>query len=251
MLRVINEIIGYTLLAEDGEIGRCHDFLFDDRSWVVRYMVAKTSKWLPGRKVIISPVFLQQPDWAGGLLPLRLTREQIEQSPSLDEHAPVSRQYEINYHQYYALPFYWVGQELWGAYPDPAGVVHPVSTQPVPELDDIEAEEGHLRSVKEVGGYHIAASDGDVGHVEDFLIDDQTWILRYLVMDTRNWLPGRKVLVSPQWLESIHWVNEKVYIDLSTDAIRNSPEFDPSQPVNRQYETELYDYYGRPRYWKP
>lgn len=169
---------------------------------------------------------------------------------------PVSRQYEIDYHQYYAMPFYWVGQELWGAYPDPTGVVHPVPSQPVPEVEEIEVEEGHLRSVNEVADYHIAAVDGDavdgdVGHVEDFLVDDITWALRYLVVDTRNWLPDRKVLVSPQWLESVSWVDEKVYVDLETDAIKNSPEFDPSQPVNRQYEIELYDYYSRPHYWKP
>ena len=250
MLRIINEIVGYTLLAQDGEIGRCHDFLFDDRSWVVRYMVAKTAKWLPGRKVVISPVFLEQPDWVARQFPLRLTREQIEQSPPLDEHAPVSHQYEINYHQYYALPYYWAGQQLWGAYPDPAGVVHPIPTHSTPEVKEVEAKEGHLRSINEVTGYRIAAVDGDIGHVEDFLIDDETWALRYLVVDTRNWLPGRKVLVSPLWLESIRWADKKVYVDLDTESIKNSPEFDPTRPVNRTYETMLYDYYGRPNYWK-
>jgi hypothetical protein len=251
MLRVINEIVGYMLFAQDGEVGQCHDFLFDDRSWVVRYMVAKTATWLPGRKVIISPVFIGEPEWVDAVLPLRLSREQIEQSPPLDEHAPVSRQYEINYHQYYALPFYWLGQALSGTYPNPAGVIHPVPDKPVPEVDENEVAEGHLRSVKEVSGYHIAAVDGEVGHVEDFLVDDITWVLRYLVVDTRNWLPGRKVLISPQWIKSIHWVDEMVYLDLDTDAIKDSPEFDPSQPVNRQYEIELYDYYGRSHYWKP
>jgi hypothetical protein len=250
MLRSVNEIADYTIHASDGDIGHCEDFLFDDRTWVIRYIAAKTAKWLPGRKVIISPVFLDEPDWINGKFMVRLTREQIEQSPTLEEHAPVSRQYEINYYQYYSLPFYWIGQELWGAYPDPAGVLHPVPDEPVQEVEEIEAEEDHLRSTEEVTGYQLAAVDGEIGHVEDFLVDDITWALRYLIVDTGHWLPGRKVLVSPQWLESIHWVDEKVHVKLDTDAIRNSPEFDQSQPVDRQYEIELHDYYGRPYYWQ-
>jgi hypothetical protein len=235
----------------DGDIGRCHDFLFDDRDWVVRYMVAKTAKWLPGRKVIISPVFLDTPDWGGGSFPVRMTREQIEEAPPLEEHAPVSKQYEISYHQYYALPFYWIGQDLWGAYPDPTGVIHPVSEPPRrPAVEDTDVEEGHLRSTREVSGYRIRTSDGDVGHVEDFLVDDQTWALRYLVVDTRDWLPGRKVLVSPQWIRAIHWSDESVEVDLDSESIRNSPPLDPSQPIERSHETALHDHYGRPYYWE-
>ncbi|MDT8387539.1 MAG: PRC-barrel domain-containing protein [Thiogranum sp.] len=249
MLRGINELTGYALHATDGDIGSCDDFLFDDRSWVVRYMVARTAKWLPGRKVIISPVLLDQPDWQTRHFPVRLTRQQIEECPPLEEHAPVSRQYEIGYHQYYAMPFYWVGQELWGAYPDPAGVVHPVA-KPDPEALETEPEEGHLRSIEEVTGYRIHARDGEFGHVEDFLLDDESWALRYLVIDTRNWLPGRKVLMAPQWLESVDWVHEQVHVDLTVERIKNSPGFDPSQLVDRHHEIALYDYYGQPPYWK-
>jgi len=250
MLRSVDEITGYTLHATDGDIGRCHDFLFDDRHWVIRYMVAKTAMWLPGRKVLVSPVFLQQPDWASMQLPVRLTREAIEKSPALEEHAPVSRQYEIDYHQHFALPFYWIGQDLWGAYPDAAGVVHPVTTPQPAAVEEAPETENHLRSTNEVNGYHIDAVDGAIGHIDDFLVDDRTWALRYLVIDTRNWLPGRKVLVSPQWIESIHWETEKVSVELSTDAIKNSPEFDPSRPIDRRYEAELHAYYDRPHYWE-
>lgn len=258
MLRSINEILGYTILATDGDIGRCHGFLFDDRTWIIRYMVAKTAKWLPGRKVIITPSFLDKPDWINQRLPTRLTRQQIEESPSLDEHAPVSRRYELAYHKYYALPFYWVG-EAWRTYPAPfSGVIYPVPDQPLSKeaieeehkiAEKTGASESELRSIKEVIGYQIAAVDGEIGHVEDFLIEDDSWTLRYLVVETRNWLPGRKVLVSLQWITSIQWIDEKVHVDLTVEAIKNSPEFDPSQPVNRQHEIVLYDYYGRPYYW--
>ena len=250
MLRSIREITGYAIKASDGDIGRCHDFLFDDHSWGIRYMVATTAKWLSRRKVIISLVFFEQPDWVEKRFPVSLTREQIENSPPLEEHAPVSRQYEIAYHEHYAVPFYWAGNELWGAYPDPAGVVHPLPEQTSPTARDINIDDGHLRSTNEFQNYRIMARDGNAGHIDDFLVDDITWALRYLVVDTRNWLPGRKVLISPEWVESVSWANEKVYVDLNSDMIKDSPEYDPNQPVNRQYEITLYDYYGRPHYWK-
>lgn len=250
MLRSTKAISRFTLHATDGDIGRCQDFLFDDRNWVVRYMAAKTAKWLPGRKVVISPVFLDQPDWENSKFQVRLTREQIKRSPPLEEHAPVSRQYEIGYHQYYALPYYWTGQDLWGAYPDPNGVIYPVPEQPTLEETETETHEDHLRSTDEVTGYHIAALDGEIGHVDDFLLDDITWALRYMVVDTRNWLPGRKVLVSPQWAESIHWVDGKVAVNLDRNAIKNSPEFDPLKPIKRQYEIELHKHYGHPLSWE-
>ncbi len=251
MLRSINELKGYIISASDGEIGPCMDFLFDDRTWVVRYMVARVSKWLPGRKVIISPVFLDEPDWTGKRMPVYLTRKQIKESPPLDEHAPVSRQYEMSYHQTYALPLYWVGNQLWGAYPDPSGVVHPMSDNPVVmTADEPEVKEGHIRSSSEMVGYHISATDGDLGHVDDFLVDDVTWALRYLVVDTRNWLPGRKVLLPPQWLKSVQWVDRKVQVDLDATSIKNCPEYDATQPFKRSHEINLYEHYARDRDWK-
>ncbi len=249
MLRSIKKIREYTLFATDGEIDQCQDFLFDDRGWAVRYLVAKVSKWTQGHQVLISPVFLDQPDWAGKHLPVRLSKEQIQNSPSLDEHAPVSRKYEINYHQYYTMPYYWIGQDLWGHHPDPKGVIYPVKNAPLPDVESRNTEEGHLRSTNEVTGYHIAAKGGNFGHVEDFLVDDNTWALQYLVIDTRNWIPGRRVLFSPKWLESISWVDQKVHVDLDIDKIKNSPQYDPSQPVSRSEEAQLYEYYQQPYYW--
>lgn len=180
---------------------------------------------------------------------MKLTKEQIENSPPLEEHQPVSKQYEIQYHQYYTLPYYWVGSELWGAYPDPGGIIHPVPSQPDPDPNDVETQEGHLRSTQEVMNYHVVGKDEECGHIEDFLVDDTTWALRYLIVDTKNFLPGRKVLISPTWLESVSWADRRVYVNLNQEEIKNSPEFNPSLPVNRQYESVLYDYYGRPYYW--
>ncbi len=247
MLRSAKEIDGYVLKAQDGEIGRCKDFLFDDEFWTVRYMVADTGKWLPGRIVLISPISLDEPDWATKLFPVRLKKNQIEGAPALDEAKPVSRQHEVEYHMYYGWPYYWGGVGTWGA----AAYPRPLYDEKIQEDKPTEAipEDKHLRSVDEVTGYHIQATDDEIGHVENFIIDDETWIIRYMVVDTRNWLPGKKVLVSPDWIESIDWAANKVNIDLTRQQVKDSPEYDPTALVNQEYEIKLYDFYGRPKYW--
>ena len=248
MLKSVKEIMGYVLQAQDGDIGRCNDFLFDDLVWTIRYMVADTGKWLPGRKVLISPISLGETDWGSKLFQVHLGKQQIEDAPELDEHAPVSRQYEIKYHEYFGWPSYWGGVEAWGVHAYPG----PLAAEKKKEFVENDPENGdsHVRSVKEVTGYRIQAIDGDMGHVEDFIVDDQSWTIRYVVVDTRNWLPGgRKVLISPAWIKSIDWPQSKMTIDLSTEQIKESPEYDPYAPVNREYEARLYDFYGRPKYW--
>lgn len=246
MLRSIDSLKGYTLAASDGEIGKCADFLFDDRDWTVRYMVADTGGWLSGRKVLISPLALLEPDWQTESFPVTMTRQEIEDSPSLDTHAPVSRTYEIAYHQYFALPFYWTGAELWGAYADPRGIVHPAPAEPQEPKQDLEIKEGHLRSCAEVVGYKIRANDGDTESIEDFIVDDSSWAIRFLVVDTRRWLPGGQVLIPAQRIGSVDWTSREVRCDLDVEQIKTSPPYDPALPVNIEYEQRLYDYYGRP-----
>jgi len=248
MLRSVKEVEGYMLRARDGDIGRCKDFLFDDEIWVIRYMVADTGKWLPSKKVLISPISLGEPDYPSRIFPVRLSKKQIEQAPDLDTDAPVSRQYEAKYHEYFGWPYYWGGAEVWGPYSYPA----PLYADKRKEAVKVQPENGdpHLRSAGEVTGYHIQARDGEIGHVEDFIVDDRAWNIRYMVVDTRNWLPGsRKVLISPDWIVSIQWLEREVAVDLNVEEIKESPEYDPSAPVNREYEARLYDFYGRPKYW--
>ena len=248
MLRDLKEIKDYILLAKDGEIGRCKDFLFDDRYWTVRYMVADTGKWLPGRKVLISPISLEKPDWQTRKFPVDLTKERIENSPPLSADETVSRQYEMNWYDYYGWTAYWSGGGVWGPSPLPAQVLR-TGEMKHPAEEEIDPSKNHLRSADEVTGYHIEASDGEIGHVEDFVLDDETWMIRYIVVDTRNILPGKKVLVSPLWIKSVDWPTNKVIVDHTVDEIKNGPTYDPSTPVNREYEVQLYDYFGRPVYW--
>lgn len=247
MLRNVNAILNYDLSAEDGEIGRCKDFLFDDEKWTIRYMVADTRKWLPGRKVLISPISLGEPDWGTRCFQVDLTRRQIENSPALDEDAPVSRQYEIIFANYYRTSPYWGGAGVWGTQPSPSQL----RAEHDKLATDFEApEENNLRSIKEVTGYHIQATDGEIGHVEDFVVDDNIWTLRYVVVNTRNWLPGRSVLLSPQWIRAVDWAEEKLWIDLTADSVKNSPELDNLAPITRDYECTLHDHYDRPVYWE-
>ncbi len=248
MLRSVRSLQGYAISAADGDIGKVHDFYFDDESWSVLYLVVDTGSWLPGRKVLVFSTNIEQPDWSEHILPVTLTKQQIETSPDIDLDKPVSRQHEIKLFNHYGWEPYWTAMAAPGA--DIQPMVQPPA-DPHPQASAFESEEAdpHLRSTREVTGYHISASDGDIGHVEDFIIDDEEWIIRYMVIDTRNWLPGKKVLISPKWIENVRWVDGAVDVNFTQESIKNCPQYDPSEPVNREYEARLYDYYGRPKYW--
>jgi uncharacterized protein YrrD len=245
MRRSLKDLVGYTIRASDGDIGKVDEFYFDDQSWTIRYVVVDTGKWLSGRKVLISPAAFDGPDWESRTFPVNLTKEQVQNSPSIDTDKPVSRQHESELHGYYGWPIYWGNGPVFGAFQaSPVMIMEPASEeQAPPEEPDADA---HLRSTAQTAGYHIEATDGEIGHVEDFVVDDETWAIRYMLVDTRNWLPGKHVLVSPRWCKRVSWEESKVFVDLTRDAIKSSPEFDPRKPVTLDYEGELHDYYGRP-----
>jgi PRC-barrel domain len=251
-MRTAGEFKGGTIEAMDGDIGSVQDLCFDDQSWTVRYVVVDTGAWLPGRQVLISPFAFQAVPGASRLR-TSLTKKQIEDSPSLDTDRPVNRQREVEFAQYYGYPYYWGGPYRWGALAYPELPINPQQPSPV-ELEMLarEREDGdpNLRSARDVMGYYISATDGDLGHVEDFLVDDETWAIRYIIVDTRNWLPGRRVLISPEWIQKVSWEDSKVYVDLSKRHIEAAPEFDPSTPLARAHEERLYDHLGRSKYWE-
>ena len=256
MLITASDLKGYRLGARDGEIGRVKDFYFDDQNWVVRYLVADTGRWLPRQLVLLSPHALGPIERHEKVVDVNLNKEQIESSPSIDEHQPVSREYETRYYRHYGWPMYWEGSMLWGAAPYPAvypGLYAPPPGSPEAELmarRDFVQQENHLRSMNAVSGYHFEARDGAMGHLDDFILDDRNWVIRYLILDTRNWWPGKHVLVTPQWITSIDWHTAKVSVDLDRETIRHAPEYARGTELSRQYEEALHDYYEREGYWK-
>jgi sporulation protein YlmC with PRC-barrel domain len=249
MFRNITHSIGFAIRATDGEIGKVADFYFDDENWAIRYLVVNTGDWLGDRLVLVSPIAIGGMDWEGKRLDVRLTKSQVEKSPNIDTRKTVSRQHETEYLSHYGYPSYWDGPYLWGRAQQPSSLF--LNAVEATAASPSESSESHLRGTHEVGGYHIEGTDGQIGHVQDFIVDDETWAIRYLVVNTSNWWLGRKVLVAPAWIERVSWPDSKVHVSMSLSTIKNSPEYDDSMPIPREYEQRLYDYHRRAAYWFP
>ena len=266
MLRSLKDLQNYRIGASDGDIGHVSDFYFDDRLWVIRYLVVDTGDWLSGRKVLISPMAIGEPDWLERILPVAITIQQVRDSPHIDTDKPVSRQHEMNFLSYYGYPYYWAGPGLWGAAPmrDPvmpgySGIesmspaMQSMAARDLMAAEAVHLEEGdpHLRSCAVVSGYHLEASDGEIGHVESVLVDEDTWAIRYLVVDTSNWWLGHQVLIAPQWVREVRWSDSTVTVGLSREAVRQAPPYDSTAALDRVREIAIYEHYGRPVYWTP
>lgn len=246
MLRSLKDIMNYYTAARDGELGKVADFYFDDYQWVVRYLVLDTGRWLPGRKVLISPVAIEDASGTELTLHVDLDREQIKDSPSVDEDKPVSRQVEDELATFFRWPVYWGS----GIFPStgPAPSVAILAEQ-ARQKEDRQGDPS-LRSAREVLGYIIHTSDeNDIGHIDDFIVSDDLWDIRYFVVDTGNIIPGKKILISIHWIESIEFGKSQVAVDITREAIEAAPPFDPAQPLNREVEMRHYDFHGRPYDW--
>ncbi len=198
--------------------------------------------------MLVSPIAIMHTDWQAGLVYVSMTKKQVEQSPEIDTKLPVSRQHEGATLGYYGYSRYWLGPYLWGpsSYPDqraiePANAAYDSASK--------QSENTHLRSTQGVIGYNIYAEDGEFGHLDGFVIDDESWSLRYIEVATRNWWPGKKVLVSPAWIERVSWTSPELYVSLLREAIKSAPEYVESIPIAREYEGQLYLHYGRPPFW--
>ena len=242
---------GLVIRASDGELGTVDQFYFDDETWAIRYLAVETGGWLGGRPVLISPFSVVHADLLDKRLDVALTKEQVEKSPDINTHLPISRQHEAAYLGYYGYPNYWGGPFMWGPAFYPAGLASPTTTSTEALADRIrrESTDSHLRSTEAVTGYNIEAADGEIGHVNGFVVDDEAWAIRYIEVATRNWWPGNKVLVSPAWVDRVSWTDARVYVGLSREAIKNAPEYVDSTPITREYENRLHLHYGRPPYW--
>lgn len=263
MLRSLGDIDNFSIRATDGDIGQIKDVYFDDASWVVRYLVVETGSWLNSKKVLISPMSISTPGWADRVIPVAMTQAKVERSPDIDTDKPVSRQNEMMYHDYYGYPYYWGGSGMWGVgmYPYAMGLGQ------VDNGEDKEAREAaqaaymrvqksrhrnddpHLRSWKALVGLHIHATDGDIGHVEDFVFDQDNWAVRYMVVNTSNWWMGHKVLVATEWITGVEWAKQTVSVAMTREYVKSAPPFVSTDKLNRSQEALLYAHYGRTGYW--
>ncbi|MFM2485724.1 PRC-barrel domain-containing protein [Celerinatantimonas yamalensis] len=263
MLRSIKDLENYTVVASDGSVGNVKDFLFDDLTWVIRYFVVETGTWLSNRKVLISPISLQKPNWKEKTLPAQMTTDQVKNSPDIDTDKPVSRQHEMNYLDFYGYPYYWGEDCLWGVgmypymlYPGYTNFLYeqanPNNTHIIDDKTELEAQQNddpNLRSCKAIIGYHIHANDGDIGHISGLLVEESTWAVRYFVVDTSSWWGKHNVLISPEWIDQVQWLDCSVSVDLSRQKIQDAPEYHSTEQLNHQHEQAIYEHYGLTGYW--
>jgi hypothetical protein len=248
MLRSLKVLERYKVRATDGDIGSVIDFLMDDVGWAVRYLVVDTGGLLDGRQVLISPVSFRDVDFSASRFRLTISTAKVKNSPSVNLDLPVSRQHEREYYGYYGYPDYWGYGGLWGSGGYPSAMASGLYKEAQARPDERPADV-HLRSATDVTGYHIEGLDGSVGHVKDFIIDDETWRVRYMVIHTTNWWTGKSVLVAPEWATRISWADRQVYVDMTRDAVKRSPEWSATYPIQREYEELLHRHYGRIPGW--
>jgi hypothetical protein len=250
MLWNASAINGYAIAANDGRLGVVRDFLFDDASWMIRWLVVDTGNWLSGRKVLLPPFVLGHPDPRAREFAVRLTMQQVKDSPNIDTEQPVSRQSEINVYDHYGWSPYWSAGLYMGSF---MGGYGPMATTASPEIrrqeerdSESRRNEGdpHLRSIDAVTGYHMHCRDGAIGHVEDFLVGDADWSIHYLVVDTKNWWAGKKVLISPRSVREIAWSSKLVNLNVDRQKVKDSPTYEPSMTVDQDYENHFQNYYG-------
>jgi len=251
MIRSADSLKRLELRARDGVLGRVKDLYFDDDRWTIRYLIVETGTWLNSRKVLIATSVLDAPDWAGGTIPVNLSTEQVRHSPSLDTEEAVTREQETGLQAHYGWPAYWIGGDYMGALATPMPVVEAPLHPPIPATAEAAiaanpavrtAPHGdpRLRRAGAVLGYRLEATDGAAGHIDDLLFEDLTWSIQYLVIDPANWWPGRKVVVSPDWISSVSWAQSRVYIDLTREAVKAAPAYDPDASWDEDYARKLH-----------
>jgi hypothetical protein len=243
MLRSLKDLSRYTVTAKDGLIGKVVDFLLDDERWVVRYLVVDAGSLLNGRRVLVSPIAFRKVDWSTRLFHLSLTTEKVRSSPKIDTERPVSRLHERDFNHYFRYPYYWEYSGLWGQGPRPDLFFSGIQDDVLKNAKKIKGDI-HLRSVRSLCDCRAQGRDADIGNVEDLIVDDEAWVIKYIVVDTSQWWYGKKVLVAPHWATKVIWDARMICVTMSRRDIEESPEWTSNAPVSGEYELRLYDYHG-------
>ncbi|HLY54652.1 MAG TPA: PRC-barrel domain-containing protein [Stellaceae bacterium] len=248
MLWNASAINGYAIEASDGRLGTVSDLLFEDVGWVLRWAVVDTGNWLHGRKVLLPLSVLGKPDPAHRQIPVKLTMQQVKASPDINTDLPVSQQMEMHVYDYYGWDPHWGNGFIPISNAIATPFVPPSVLSAANPLDDADSQPGegdpHLRSIAAVTGYHVHATDGDIGHLEDFLVDDAGWLIRYITVDTGTWWPGQRVLISPRSVRTIDWAERLVRLDVPRQKVKDSPPYDRAATVDGAYDATFHGYYG-------
>ncbi len=256
MLTRARDLNGYSIHTADGQSTKIDFLIFDDENWAVRYLVLELGFWISGKKVLISPVALEKSGEQS--LVAKTSKDALRNGPEIDVDQPITRDDEISLHKFFSWPYYWdfpphVGSSGSPLYSSPVFTASRYTASGQPKYSTHVAVEEvaitHLRSTKSLSGFHVMARNEEIGRIEDILVDDEVWAVRYFIIDIRNWLPGKKVLFSPHWIRGVDWDDGEVYLEDTKETVKSGPEYDHSIPVDRDYEKRLYDYYRRPKYW--
>jgi len=236
MHRNVKSLIGNPMKGTDGELGKVAEFYFDDQAWIIVYLVVKTGNWLSGRKVLISPAAVIRGQDRNGTFPVNLTKAQIKNSPDIDTDLPVSRQQEVALHQHYS----WASDWETGFYD---GGIWAIAPPPGEDMLPAKAAAGdpHLRSTNAISGYHIETRDGELGHLRDLIIDDETWHIEYLVIEMHSWLTGKQVVIARKDIKEIQWDTSKVQVDVTSDVLENSPAYEESALFHPENADPVFD----------
>lgn len=200
MIRNLQDLNGARVIATDGTIGKVADFLFDDRSWTIRYLVVDVRTWMVRHDVVIPVEAITHLDWGNCRFQVELTRDQVRGSPDLDSRKPVTRQQEMAVRKHYGWPNYWrdVG------FSSPGRGKH--------DFPAASGDDPHLRSTEEIAGYGVWEVNQEVGHIESFIMSDSTWQIGYLGVKTGSWLHHHSMLIPTPWVESISWSDCRVWL---------------------------------------
>jgi hypothetical protein len=245
MMMHLRDFEGWTVKTRDnGDIGRVDDSYFDDERWVVRYFTMRANDWLGERLAPLSPRAIDGMDARNARICVTVTQQQLQQAPGFDVRFPATRYLEPSYASHLGFPYYWTGPGIWGPTVVPAQPPAALQAAPI-GLENPGPDTVHLQSTRDVSGSHIHTPDGPIGHVENFIVDDRDWAIRYLIVDTSNWIGGRTVLVPPSWAREVDWANQMVHVDVSREALASSPSYDPTVGITPEFERRLQAHYGR------
>ncbi|MCX6048830.1 MAG: PRC-barrel domain-containing protein [Chloroflexi bacterium] len=240
MLRRVKDLLGLAIRATDGELGKVHDFYFDDQTWAIRYLVVDVGSWLFGRRVLVAASAVGRPEDDANVIPVQLTKDQVEHSPDIDLDKPVERQHEVALSSHYGWPMYWSGDPMLYGMTGGMDALSIAEQQAIENATAAPDKQGdpNLHSIEKVTGYMVQATDGDIGYVNDFILDETAWAIRYILFNTHDWLPGKRVLVAPTLVEQLDWEEAKIHVKTTRDQIKESPAYDPTVPLDSADEPQ-------------